>query len=203
MDKEKLLQEGFIEVTDISLSDIIKVLPGQFKIEETYLKPNKEPRTNVRTLSTEFGMNPLPFHTDGAHRLIPPRWTILQYGSKTESKSGTLLFDSKPASADPHYEDLFFNEIYIVTGGVKPFLTSIINKQLSSLPIFRWNKLLMRKLLDKTKVTIDYLAIKPHHKVTWSPRKTLILDNWRILHSREEVPKEEENTRIMTRYNLS
>ncbi|MHA8085852.1 TauD/TfdA family dioxygenase [Aquirufa antheringensis] len=203
MNQSKLQTDGFAEISGMKIEDLINSFDGDYNVEETELIPNKISSNYSKTLTSEYGVHAFPLHTDGAHRVIPPKWTILQYVDDYKSETATLLYDSKTLSDLNENEDLFYNEIYLVENGKHPFLTSLINKQVYSEPIFRWNKLVMKKLINKTGKTIDEYISSFQVRVTWSVGKILVIDNWRILHGREKLVMNEEHSRKIKRYNLT
>ncbi len=203
MNNSSLLSNGFNEFFGMEIQDLLSYFGDGYNIEETQLIPNSVSGKYSKTLTAVYGCNAFPFHTDGAHRVIPPRWTILEFIGDGKSETATLLFDSKALSQLKENEDLFHHEIYLVQNGQHSFLTSLINKQLHSEPIFRWNKLVMKKLFNKTNKTLDDCLSSNYFRVTWCTGKILVLDNWRMLHSREKLLLDEELTRKIKRYNLT
>lgn len=203
MDILELEKQGYMEFYGIPVSEIILKIKGKHKIEVNQLVPNKPLGSYRTTLSKEFGMDKFPFHTDGANRLIPPHWTILEYAGKEKSKCATLLVDIKELNKIKNHDDIFHNEIYLVRGSPHGIITPLINKQIMKESIFRWNGLIMKKLIDKTKDTFEKNIGEPSFRINWQPHKTVIIDNWRTLHSRESVPLDEEKSRIINRYNLT
>lgn len=199
----KLHKDGYFEISDVGIGDLISSFGNSYLVEETQLISNYDSGKYSKTLTTEYGANAFPFHTDGAHRVIPPRWTILQFIGDGKSDTATLLFDSKVLSEIYENEDLFFNEIYLVKHGHQSFLTPIINRQLYCEPIFRWNKLVMKKLINKTGKTLEDYLSSFHVRITWNFGKILILDNWRMLHGREKILPNELHTRKIKRFNLT
>lgn len=205
-DFEEIYSLGYQEVTTIPIKSIIdrlqQVYNEDYEVEETSIIPAKNPEYFNKTLSTEFGLNKFPFHTDGAHRLIPPRWTILEYIGKENSTTATLIADTLHVQRNPDYEDILFNDVYIVEGGKSPILTTIINRILYKAPILRWNPLIMRKISRKNHDDFNKIKFNSIERIIWIPTKTIIIDNWRCVHGREAVVGE-ENSRKIKRYNLT
>lgn len=203
MKNSKLQKDGYAEISGMKIEDILSSFDSGYKIEESHLIPNNISGKYTKTLTVEYGANAFPFHTDGAHRVIPPRWTILEFVGSGISETATLLFDSKTISDLKEYEHLFHHEIYLVEHGQQSFLTPLVNKQLYIDPIFRWNKLVMKKLINRTSKTLDDCISSYHVRVTWSIGKILVIDNWRMLHGREKLLSNEVHTRKIKRYNLT
>jgi hypothetical protein len=175
----------------------------QYTLEHSDLRPNLDSGKYQHSLSKEYGLNAFPFHTDGAQRLKPPRWIILQYKGLIDSKSATTVLDTLKLQTEEAYEDFFFNEIYLVSGGKIPFLTSVVNKIQYKTPILRWNSLLMKKVNSKRFRNEIILNQSCDERIEWSIGKTLIIDNWRVLHAREPVEKKDEINRVIHRVNLT
>ncbi len=203
LDRDQLDRNGYIELFNIDIKQILTFFSEGYTVDTCELIPNKSSNNYSITLSSEYKYEAFPFHTDGAHHLIPPKWVILNYTGILESGTATLLFDSKSVSHLQENEDLLFNEIYLVSQRSNPFLTSIINTQMSKFPIFRWNELVMKRLIKRSPFNMANLLNSYHKRVSWTVGKTLIIDNWRILHAREKVVNGEELTRKIKRYNLT
>jgi len=201
-----LKEKGFQTVVNGSVDAIIKQISVEcnesYEIVSNDLTPNKEPTNHKKTLSTTYGYNEFPFHTDGAHFLIPPRWVILESTNTIAYKTATVLVDTFEFSNFVPYDNVLNHAIYLVSNGNYSFLTTIINKVLNGKPIFRWNPLLM-KLVSKG-LTFDLKNVNHTPvRIEWHPKQILIVDNWRMLHSREAVIDEEKLNRELKRYNLT
>ena len=184
--------------------DIEKVL-AEFRciyvIQNNVLIPDKKSTFN-KTLSTTYGCSSFPYHTDGAHYILPPRWIILQYKGNASSRFATLFYDTMLIDRT-EFDDILHRHMYKVNSKEGVFLTTVINNAIWSEPIVRWNKLLMKKIYGERSLDFDDLITSPSLRVEWTKGKTVIFDNWRLLHAREEVGFEERETRIIERFSLT
>jgi hypothetical protein len=188
---------------DIDVDEILKYFTSEYYMEENELIPLTHSVKYQKSLTKEFGLGAFPFHTDGAHRPIPPEFTILQYSGIEKSETGTLFLDSLEFSGAKENEDLFFNEIYLVQYGEKPFLSPLINKQIYKRSIFRFNKMVMKKLINLTSKTLEDSISTTPLRINWTKGKIIIINNWRLLHAREKLVEGEEQIRKIKRYNLT
>lgn len=181
MTTQQLHNKGYQEFYDTTTESIIQALTKsnnqQYSIEDSLLIPNINSNKFHNSLSKEFGLSAFPFHTDGAHRIIPPKWLILEYNGLKPSNSATTLLDTLDLQNDQVNENFFFNEVYLVTGGRISFLTTLINKTQYKSPIFRWNSLIMKKLNSKGNDNLNVFDRSNSHRIEWTKGKILVIDN--------------------------
>lgn len=207
METLPLQKTGYQEFNETTIYSVIQTLTQKnnqiYKVEDSLLMPKTNSNKFHNSLSQEFGLNAFPFHTDGAHRIIPPKWLILEYKGLRPSNSATTLLDTLHLQNDRVNENFFFNEIYLVTGGKISFLTTLVNKTQCKSPIFRWNSLIMKKLNSKEHNNLNIFERSISHRFEWIKGKILVIDNWRILHGREAINEDDKTNRIIHRYNLT
>jgi L-asparagine oxygenase len=207
VDFTNLNRDGMQVISGMDISTVITHVRENFreiyKIAENSITPNKPSGQFTSTLSKSYGLSEFPFHTDGAHFVIPPRWVILEYLGIEKSGTATLVTDTQPIIRLPTYEDIFYNQIYTVTGGPSTFLTTIVNTIIYSVPIFRWNQLIMKPVNQKSHIRFQNINFDEIHRLSWYPNQIVILDNWRVLHGREIVKEQDVDKRILKRYNLT
>ncbi len=206
MDISKLLQDGFTlatkKNTSVLCSSLSNAFCEEYRITSYKIGQVDNSSTYKVTLSNIYGLNNFPLHTDGSHFPIPPRWVILEYASLAHSKTATILVDTFDQKALPANDNIFNNEIYLVTGGKKSFLSTIVNKNLHKVSILRWNNLTMKKLNKLDNRSFDNLPFNNRTRIEWEPNQTLIFDNWRMLHGREAIKPNEKN-RVFIRHFLT
>lgn len=206
IDIDGLVNLGWIEMIEDTPRELIvdrlsEYLNQDFDTKVSILQPQLKSGTYAKSLSETYGYQVFPYHTDGTNYIIPPRYLILRYLGNYHSAANTLLLDSDKFEDDPDFRILSEEEVYYVTWGNPNFYTTI--KNVTILPgrsIFRFNQLIMKKQNKKSMLSFeDFIKSYSPDSISWVPNKVVILDNWRILHSRERVPENEINTRQIER----
>jgi len=207
IDLKRLKRDGWAEIGSYTgsmrllVSELGKSLKEDFDMEKSVLTPKSESGNFKITLSGSFGFDSFPYHTDGAQYQIPPRYIILKSLGNGESKAATLLVDPISIFKDHKKSFTVNDDVYWVKGGKNSFYTTLLNKTIiSGLFIFRYNPVVMKKLnLGSKENFSDQLGLLKPRRVLWKKNKTLIIDNWRLLHGREKVNNDEVKIRKLER----
>jgi len=192
-------QKEFIKLCN-SLGDFSENRLGDNKLK--LLKPLDKSEANSKSLSSIYGLEAFPFHTDGAHKLVPPRYLAFRYIGNCESPEPTLLIDFKSIQLTSDEDYFVNNRIWKVDDGVKVLYRSIKDKERN---MIRYDlgcmKLLDEKQEDERVLTnlIDQCDIT---SISWELNKTMIIDNWRLLHSRPRISEKNKEKRILQRLNI-
>lgn len=105
------------------------------------------------------------------------------------SRRHTLLHDLRLLSLTPSERHALAHGSFVVHGGHRPFLTSILDRAPGSPDVvLRYDPCCMTPatpsaqtaalLLMKKTTNLDPVTIE------WFPGRTVVLDNWRVLHAR-------------------
>jgi hypothetical protein len=190
---------------DEVVETFIKIAGTKFIVEKKILYPHTSTETKkTNTLSAKYGLKGFPLHTDGAHYLIPPRYVLLNYTAEKVSASPTLIFDTKSIPDTSVSNRILEHEIHYIRGEHFNFYSPLINKTfLTGHSIFRYNPLVMKRLLDREMGFQNLIKDLSHEQFYWRSPSLLILDNWRVLHGRGPVENKELSYRLIHRYNLS
>lgn len=175
-----------------------------FRVERAILIPHYGPSEGKSTLSSRFGFDSFPYHSDGAFERIPPRFIIFNYLSEVPSDSGTLLLDLHEISSSSSASRKFLhNDVYRVRAQGGSFYTSIARKVCQAKrPLYRYNPLIM-DLASQTQNSFEsHLAHFEAKRIRWTPGKIVVIDNWRMIHAREPVPESERAKRKIERFLL-
>jgi hypothetical protein len=188
---KELLENGWLYINGIfELNSFKKILQdytkSEFDIVENILSPHKI-GDKILTLSKIYGLDQFPFHTDGAQYTIPPRYIVLENKSEDEEIANTNLIDGFKVSAGQ--ENLFYNSIFEIQGNGFKELTPIINcRKIDKEKILRFNPEIMISVIKRKKTILNNLINNyPRIKIKWHSNDYLVIDNWRMLHSRDEV----------------
>jgi hypothetical protein len=140
------------------------------------------------TLSSRYGLGAFPFHTDGAHWLIPPDLLLMYCVAEGSGARATLLHDTTAWELDAGERRVLRNEPWCVTQVAKPFLCS----HLGPTERFRVNYDCMRPCSASSHagaIIAGRLAGGPTRSIPWSAGKMLLIDNARMLHARGQANK--------------
>jgi hypothetical protein len=190
-----------IDCYDGDIYNLINIVCKSQKISIDFnnykiLIPKSENETDYFSLSSVHGLLNFPLHTDGADYLIPPKYVILR--ALEDTPTGTIIADSIEIK-----ENKDWNKIENIKWKVKLknkiFMTNLFNDELvANKKIFRYNSVIM-KCLEETNSFQKIISNLPVQTITWKKNKTLILDNWRVLHGREAIKEINHKNRIIER----
>ncbi|GIO64069.1 TauD/TfdA family dioxygenase [Paenibacillus cineris] len=148
---------------------------------------NKE-EAKVNSLSAIYGKGAFPYHTEAAYRKVPPRYVILRMQRGNDSRP-TLLKELYSNLNDDSL-NILKNEIWIYSDNKETFLSTVISKAQNNEIITRFDKDCMTFPLKRDPKAMDLvynaLQYSPTVKISWSSGKTIVFDNWRMLHARGE-----------------
>lgn len=183
------MKEGWIYIDKIlSIEEIIneiKLNIDNVNIKTTELYQNKKSKAKI-SLSRLFKDNEYPFHNDGVQYPLPPKFIVLQNKTNNNYKTKTLLIDGYKLSEIDKL--LFYNSIFKIKGNYG-FIerTPILNtNKVQNEKIFRYNPIIMSPIIEHKKEKIEECInnYKEKIEIEWKPDSTLIINNWRFLHSR-------------------
>ena len=193
LDLKKVVDQGWLEIDfphDQSLLKLAEQYGHPIGIRlnanaSDVLIPREKKDAKVHSLSAEYGMEAFPFHTDCAYYLVPPRFIFFR-SKIVNNNCATLLHKISNLHFSPTQIELLKTGLFEIRGHHKMFFASLLEKG-----IFRWDKNCV-KAIDRTakeavEVVENMLKSTPPHKYYWiNKNKVLIVDNWQVLHAREE-----------------
>lgn len=159
------------------------------------LRPRRLEEAPRNIYSGNYGLSEFPLHTDLAHWYVPPRYLALRCivgasnvetrlldGRLIERKIGrsrlrrTLVQPRRPLN------------------GRLPLLRILDEPQNLGM-LIRWDSLFIKPASDDSADTFNTIQVvlseAPAIRVALtSPGDTLVIDNWRMLHGRSEVPRD-------------
>jgi alpha-ketoglutarate-dependent taurine dioxygenase len=158
------------------------------------LIPKENNEASYFSLSSAYGLNEFPLHTDGAEYNIPPRFLVLR--ALSNSPTRTSLVDAHSIKDDlTQYRTRW--SVKTKEGKIETNLYEIHPKY--NIEFIRFNRLSM-KCEEGNKIeicnAIDSLFI---NYIEWTKSKTIVIDNWRVLHGREAMIENKYAKRIIER----
>ena len=169
-----------------------------------HLKPMSREQAHPRSMSAAFGLGALPFHTDGAYFPVPPRFVLLRAEEVTSEDRPTLLHDTH-ALFDERERALLKLGVWRTTGYGRPFLSSVWSDSLvAGQDVLRYDPCCMIPLTRPADVSSDLISRRvcetPPISLYWSQSRTVLIDNWRILHARgSPSPVTRHEQRVLAR----
>ncbi len=167
------------------------------------LKPLNKNEAHPNSLSSIHGLNRFPFHTDGAHKLIPPRFLAFRYVGTTKIPEPTLLidFNSKLLSSAENY--FINNRIWKINNGFKIFYRSIRNHKFNFIRLDYGCMKLVDKRKEDEEIMTNIISKFKVIEIHWKRNKIMIVDNWRMMHSRPTINPKNKQSRILERININ
>lgn len=171
------------------------------------LHPKRKDEAHPRSMSAVYGEESFPWHTDGAHHRIPPKYALFRSLSECHV-APTELLDSRRLGLTPSEQNALARQVWRVEGGGTTFLSPIINLSLvAGTLIFRYNPCCMRpaadlnclssRLMERFEHSHDGLALE------WQPEICVVVDNWRMAHRRPRTSVTDAGERRLQRILVS
>lgn len=181
----------------------IEKLEGLNEIQELTPKDSSDSPPNI--YSGNFGCGDFPFHTDLAHWFLPPRYLILRCVQGTRDVK-THLFDSR-LIVQSLGEDSLRRALVQPRRpiGMNRSLLRILERCSTGQSRFRWDSLFIVPASAHSSRTCAAIAgtlatTKRTDLVLEQPGDTLVVDNWRMLHSRSAVPVNQRDRKLHRAY---
>jgi L-asparagine oxygenase len=150
------------------------------------IRPQSADSAKTNTLSSRYGTDAFPFHTDTAHWDHPARYLALYCVDPGEGRRPTLLQDSQEWRLNDAEKDLACRSLW-KTGHVRPRLCTVGQRGGDYLTI-RYDKDCMQPMTAEARdleAIIDLRISRSAHKqVDWEPQSLLVIDNQRMVHAR-------------------
>ena len=158
-----------------------------------YLVPTDPDRARPRSLSKRFGKGKLPFHVDMAHWLIPCRYILLACVDAGTDGAATLLASINYSSFTEGTLATANQEQYLVQNGRNSFFSTVLNTKRE---FVRFDPGCMEPVTENGSEIIKVVGsgkmLKMVIRIVWEPGMILLVDNWHILHSREDANNDSE-----------
>lgn len=199
--QKELQEKGWLEInknlTDRELilfaESFGKIIPHPNGKVIDLLVPKQSDEATKNTLSHRFGLNSFPLHTDTSFWNLPAKYIIMS--CPDGCNTSTTLIHWQKIKEHLSDNDLinFEQAIYLVKTPNKTFYTKLIHFH-NAQHYFRYDPFIMKpinkhaKNIDKTLNTI--LKNLNLIKINWIENKTIIIDNWKMLHGRESIKKD-------------
>ncbi len=168
------------------------------------LTPKKEAESTLNTYSGQYGHNEFPMHTDLAHWFRPPRYILLRCVQGNNYVSTKLLDGNK--IVDALGVRVLERALVKPRRPIKGKLRLMRIFQSGTPSLFRWDETFIVPASPAGEAGISAVIniLREENIVKVILRNTydtLLIDNWRMLHGRSDVPDGSDN-RIIERVYL-
>ncbi|MCH8487533.1 MAG: TauD/TfdA family dioxygenase [Candidatus Cyclonatronum sp.] len=208
IDYDLLLENGYFElsVQDSELYSIAKRLgeiqPSRIDGPDIDLiQPKTIDEAHPHSLSANYGTGTLPFHTDGAYFKRPPKYIILRCLKISSNKATPTILINPLKEMEEQDADWLKYETWKVKSRSGIFYTSVLNTNITDEQIIRYDPVCMKPAYDMKAIEKLMAIFEKCNKtyINWVENKTVIINNWKLLHFRPSVDKHEINYRTLQR----
>ncbi|HXE43040.1 MAG TPA: hypothetical protein VN516_08450 [Candidatus Baltobacteraceae bacterium] len=164
------------------------------------LRPTPREWANPASLSARYGIGAFPLHTDTAHWRKPARYVILRAVQISRGNRPTLLLDKDSLDFELGDRFLLKRAVFTVRNGRNSFLTTIFPEDEKFL---RFDRDCMFPKTSSSTCALDLILSavekRPTIKIHWRINDTLVFDNWRFLHGRNQQVGKHVDRRLLHR----
>jgi hypothetical protein len=160
-------------------------LRGRAGKEIEPLVPTEQAGANAKSLSVVHGLGLFPMHTDGAHRLQPPRFVVLVCVSPGIAPVPTTLLRVHDLQLTAAERARFEAAPFLVRNGRRSFYSTIFSP---CRPFIRFDEGCMVPQGAGSEASAKLIADRAIEvgltSVHWRTGDVVVLDNWNVLHGR-------------------
>lgn len=160
-----------------------------------HLRPTSANAAKPRSLSALYGTGSFPWHTDGAHWSVPPRYLVLACAQASANTAATIIWDARQSLALNSQAARQAN--FRVCNGAHSFYATATSPLQ---PYYRYDPGCMSPL-DSTaqylQRAVENEGTSISDQIAWAPGLIAIIDNWRCLHRRANA--EQDSARYLLR----
>jgi alpha-ketoglutarate-dependent taurine dioxygenase len=194
LDINELERAGYSFMRGICQTDLINIVQhlGPIRVDRRSPEPVRDIRpqpvhsAKQNTLSSRYGTNAFPFHTDTAHWDQPARYLVLYCLDPGEGKRPTLLQDSRAWQLDDAEKELACRALW-TTGHVRPRLCMVAERTGDCFAI-RYDKDCMRPMTAEARELEALIEFRinrtAQRQIDWESGCLLVIDNQRMVHAR-------------------
>jgi hypothetical protein len=162
------------------------------------LRPIVHEEARPSSLSKKFGHGAFPLHCDTAYWTMPCRYIILGCLNTGHHSSATLLLDTQILKFEPDENAAIQNSVFLIRNGRKSFYGSI---QSPGCPFIRVDLGCMEPQCEDGNRALELFSRNRNNQhithFVWRVGLVVIVDNWRMLHGREECAADDETRKLL------
>jgi len=191
---DQLERAGYSFTEGVVAGDLINIaqLLGPIRVDRRSPEPVRDIRpqpahsAKQNTLSSRYGIDAFPFHTDAAHWDQPARYLAMYCVDPGEGRRPTLLQDSRAWQLDDVEMELACRALW-ATGHVRPRICMLAERIADRLAI-RYDKDCMRPMTAEARELAALIESRidktEQEQIDWEPCSLLVIDNQRLVHAR-------------------
>ncbi|TCH97912.1 hypothetical protein EJV46_11875 [Roseococcus sp. SYP-B2431] len=172
------------EVASIALT-LGEIVPGRDGHPVEQIVPQEVASAYPGSLSSRFGLETLPLHTDTAHWPIPCRYLVMACAEPGPNPTPTILLDSRAVQITASEAKFCMSAVFLIRNGQRSFYGSIMER---NRPFIRFDPGCMKAVTDDRVTEVDLFSLRRNERVIyrheWTRGDILVIDNWRVLHGR-------------------
>jgi alpha-ketoglutarate-dependent taurine dioxygenase len=161
------------------------IVPGRNRQLIERIVPQTTDAAPAGSLSSKYGLDSLPLHTDTAHWPIPCRYLVMACVDPGPVPTATTLFDSRSALLSQRDLQTCQQATFLIRNGRRSFYGSILER---NRPFIRIDPGCMVSLYPDGEIALQAFSADNHkeslHRHDWKVGEIMIIDNWRVLHGR-------------------
>lgn len=199
--KERLREVGWTELDSACVGEVLDLARQLGSLGPSRpqgqlvdrLTPLARTQAHPRSMSAVFGRGAFPLHTDLAHFSCPPRFVLVRAEKVNRVARQTLLQDFQRLELTLTDRQLLAHGPFWTRGGHRPFLSAIYDRIPGSTEgIVRYDGCCMTPASSAARRAESVLTRKTSEveaiRIDWYRGRTIVFDNWRILHARAAAP---------------
>lgn len=162
-----------------------------------YLVPKSKAIAHVHSLSAQYGFNEFPWHTDGAHWSVPPRYLLMACLEADRNSAHTFVSQGQDFGLQSSAARV---GLFHIKNGAHSFYATARDMHNR---FYRYDPGCMKPLTEEAITVAEevaHAAAGSQQRISWDPGKILLIDNWRCLHRRGAAA--ESVTRKLLRINI-
>jgi hypothetical protein len=167
------------------------------------LIPQTPASANAKSLSVVHGLGSFPMHTDGAHRLQPPRFVVLVCASPGVSSVPTTLVRFRELQVTASERARLEVTPFLVRNGRQSFYSTICSP---SRTFIRFDAGCMIPQGSEGEASAKLITHRANEigftLVHWRTGDVLVIDNWNVLHGRGLGAAEASDDRKLLRVSV-
>jgi hypothetical protein len=166
------------------------------------LAPQATNAAHAKSLSAIHGHGSFPLHTDGAHRLLPPRFLLLACANPGSVPVPTLLQRFSELRLSPKERALCETATFLFRNGKHSFYSTVAGDR----PFIRFDEGCMMPLGPDGEAAASAVAssaaLAAPIEIQWEAGDIVAVDNWKVLHGRGRATAQASPDRLLFRVSI-
>lgn len=176
----------------LSLGENIgEIIPSRRNSSQIDFLTVKNKSLTERSLSSKFGVDAFPLHTDGAYLSNPPKYILLRNPGSSNTCTTVLCVPHLSKKETKEIE----KDVWLINGGRGKFYGNLIEFE-NNYFRYRYDLNCMRPALsinsNSEEIFKASISKAKYFEIQWKNNDCLIFNNWKLLHARSNASKATE-----------